>query len=158
MIGRRSEGDAKTTQRTSRTAKPVALAVFAAFGLSGCVSYETAYEKAVYDDEPVYCYQSLGAVDCYRRPNRRDDARLVNYYGPGPARTRPTKLPPAAELQPPPEPEATHDVPPLPSAQLARGDATSADKDAADEDSWKNWLPLISVGFGALQVLAAFVL
>ncbi|MBK8210705.1 MAG: hypothetical protein IPK78_12820 [Rhodospirillales bacterium] len=137
--------------------KPVALAVFAVFALSGCASYETAYEKAVYEDEPVYCYQSLGAVDCYRRPNRRDDARLVNYYGPGPARTRPSKLPPAPELQPPPAPESMHDVPSPSSAPMTQGSAKSGEG-AADEETWKNWLPLISVGFGALQVLAAFVL
>jgi hypothetical protein len=158
MIGSRPEGDAKTAQRTSRTVKPVALAVFAVFAVSGCVAYETAYEKAVYDDEPVYCYQSLGAVDCYRRPNRRDDARLVNYYGPGPARTRPSKLPPQAELQPPPAPEATRDAPPLSGAQMAQRNAQPAGEGAADDQTWKNWLPLISVGFGALQVLAAFVL
>ena len=139
--------------------RPAALAAFAILGLSGCVSYESAYEKAIYDDEPVYCYQSLGAVDCYRKPYRRDDARLVNYYGPAPARTRPPKLPPAAELQAPPAAEEAPNAQPPAGAQAARGYADpGGGGDETTEETWKHWLPLISVGFGALQVIAAFVL
>ena len=32
----------------------------------GCTSYESAYERAVTDYEPVYCYQSLAGVTCHR--------------------------------------------------------------------------------------------
>ena len=141
------------------TLKAAALVAFAIFGLNACVSYESAYEKAVYDDEPVYCYQSLGAVDCYRKPYRRDDARLVNYYGPAPTRTRPPKTAPAAESQAPPAMEQAPDGQPLPGAPAAIGHTAPA---AGDGDTtganWNHWLPFISVGFGALQVIAAFVL
>jgi hypothetical protein len=126
------------------------------FILAGCMSYESAYEEAVYDEEPIYCYQSLAAVDCYRKPDRRSDSRLVNYYGPAPGRTRPPKLQPAIELQAPPG-EAGQADQPLVQPAAADEQTRSAD-DANSADDWKDWLPLISLGFGALQVVAAFVL
>jgi hypothetical protein len=121
------------------------------------MSYESAYEEAVYDEEPIYCYRSLGAVDCYRKPDRRSDSRLVNYYGPAPGRTPPPKLQPAAALQAPPEEEGEADQP---SGQPAGADEQSGSADDANpsDAAWKHWLPLISLGFGALQVVAAFVL
>ena len=69
----------------------LALPVF----FSAC-GYVSKYEEGVYDYEPVYCYQSIGAVECYAAPKFRDEKRLVNYYGPAPERyDRP---------DPPPEP------------------------------------------------------
>ena len=53
--------------------------------LGGC-GYVDAYEEAVYDEEPIYCYQSLANVECYKEPNHRDKRRMVNYYGPQPTR------------------------------------------------------------------------
>ncbi|MEO5337576.1 MAG: hypothetical protein H7841_11880 [Magnetospirillum sp. WYHS-4] len=52
--------------------------------LCAACSGTTRYEKAVAGYEPVYCYQSLGAVTCYDTPNFRDERRLVNHFGPAP--------------------------------------------------------------------------
>lgn len=50
--------------------------------LVGACGYLSEYEKAVYDVEPVYCYQSIGqsvsGVECYKTPKHRDERRLVN--------------------------------------------------------------------------------
>jgi hypothetical protein len=70
--------------------------VAAGFALAGCSGYESAYERAVYAFEPVYCYGTLAAVDCYRTPDPRADRRLVSYYGPSPRRV---KAPAVAEVR-----------------------------------------------------------
>lgn len=159
MIGNRPVWDAEAAQRKSRKIKSAVRVAFVLAVLSGCVSYESAYEKAVYNEEPVYCYQSIGTVDCYRKPDRRSDARLVNYYGPAPAKTRPKKPPPAVELQPPPAPEdeAVAESATASEVEPAQEKALGTD-DRAGDTTWKRWLPFISLGFGALQVIAAFVL
>ena len=54
--------------------------------LLGACSYVDAYEEAVYDLEPSYCYKSIGGVECYRKPYHRDERRLVNYFGQHPSR------------------------------------------------------------------------
>jgi len=65
-----------------------------AAALSACAQ-KSAYEAAVEDREPVYCYQSLGNVVCHEKPNFHDERRMVNYFGPAPQRyERPA---PAAE-------------------------------------------------------------
>lgn len=167
MIGNRPVWDAGAAQRMSQTSKSAALAVLAVLALFGCTSYESAYERAVYDDEPVYCYQSLGGVDCYRSPYRRDDTRLVNYYGPAPSRTPAPKQRKAAEPQPPPAAEAAGQPRPLPAAAQAATEqkpaagqpgAAGSDPQAPAKTSWRDWLPLLTITFGALQVVAAFVL
>lgn len=63
--------------------------------------FVSEYEKQVYDWEPVYCYQSLGAVQCYEEPKHRDTRRLVNYYGPHPTRYDAPDAPERAEPQAP---------------------------------------------------------
>ncbi len=68
--------------------------------LSGC-GYVDAYEEAVYDHEPVYCYKTLAAVQCFKEPQHEDKLRLVNYYGPHPSRTDAPDTPDIPELQPP---------------------------------------------------------
>jgi len=70
------------------------LTLIAATALMGACSYVDRYEAGVYHYEPTYCYQSIGAVRCYRTSNHRDEKRLVNYYGPHPTRF---EKPPAAE-------------------------------------------------------------
>jgi hypothetical protein len=85
-----------------RTALAVLLGLFM---VGGCTSYESAYEKSVYDLEPVYCYRSLADVSCFRKPYFRDERRLANYYGPAPSKYDRPKPPPMAELQPPPPPD-----------------------------------------------------
>ena len=63
------------------------------FVLSACAQ-KSAYEAAVEDMEPIYCYQSLGGVQCYELPNFRDERRMVNYFGPSPIRyDRPETVP-----------------------------------------------------------------
>ncbi len=61
------------------------LIIGAALLLSACAQ-KTAYEAAVEDMEPTYCYKSLGGITCYAKPFHRDERRLVNYYGPAPIR------------------------------------------------------------------------
>ena len=85
-----------------RTAWAVLLGLFV---VGGCTSYKSAYEKSVYDLEPVYCYRSLADVTCFRKPYFRDERRLANYYGPAPSKYDRPKPPPMAELQPPPPPD-----------------------------------------------------
>lgn len=76
-------------------------------GLTGC-GYESAYERAVYDAEPVYCYRTLADSDCWRDPDPTADRRLVNYYGPSPRRTEaPMRTPIRLEPPPPADVEAT---------------------------------------------------
>jgi len=149
----------------SKAVKSAALAAFAILAAGGCTSYESAYERAVYDAEPVYCYQSLGAVDCHRTPHRRDDARLVNYYGPAPSRTAPPKLAKSAKPQPPPPAEEVAGeqvamAAPQQPAEPPGSPSADQEKPAAPAKTtgWRDWLPLFTVGFGALQVIAAFVL
>ena len=82
----------------------VVLAAVAA--LVGACGYGSAYEEAIYDPEPVYCYQSIGqsvsGVECYKTPKHRDERRLVNYYGPHPSRYDRPEPPPPATLSAPP--------------------------------------------------------
>ncbi len=65
--------------------------------------YVDAYEEAVHDMEPAYCYQTIGGVTCFRTPYHRDGARLVNYFGPHPSRYDPPDPPELAPLRAPPE-------------------------------------------------------
>lgn len=78
-------------------------------GVTGCGGYESAYERAVYDAEPVYCYRTIADPDCYRVADPASNRRLVNHYGPSPLRTKPPR-PAEIRLDPPPpaaEAEAT---------------------------------------------------
>ena len=69
--------------------------------LTAC-GYVSKYEEGVYDYEPVYCYQSIGAVQCFDAPRFRDEKRLVNYYGPAPERyDRPDPAPEPNLMAPP---------------------------------------------------------
>lgn len=71
--------------------------------LSSCTSYESHYEKGVYHLEPIYCYQTIGSVDCHRQPDARDADRLVNYYGPAPSKYDPPEPPHLNTLRAPPK-------------------------------------------------------
>ena len=51
--------------------------------LGGC-SYVDDYGTSVYKHKPIYCYQSLAGIECFKKPNHKDQRRLVNYYGPHP--------------------------------------------------------------------------
>ena len=79
--------------------------------------YVSEYEEHVYDWEPVYCYQSLGGVQCHDEPKHRDARRLVNYYGPDPSRY---DAPEKAEAPDPVPPKAVNhwvkDAEPVPQS------------------------------------------
>ena len=79
-------------------------------GLTGCGGYETAYERAVYDAEPVYCYRTVADPDCYRAADPASNRRLVNYYGPSPRRAKAPR-PAEIRLEPPPAADAATAVP-----------------------------------------------
>ena len=79
------------------------LVLLAASALLAACGYESKYEEMVYDYEPVYCYQSIGAVQCHQTPKHRDQARLVNYYGPAPGRYDKPAPPRRTKPMPPPE-------------------------------------------------------
>jgi hypothetical protein len=140
----------------------LAAALVAISCLAACTSFESEYEKGVYDYEPLYCYQTLGGVDCHRKPHHRDATRLVNYYGPAPGKYKAPKPAEEKPLRAPPKVSAAayESAQPAPSAESDVEEGGPGDKSeaaAADANSeWKEWLPLVSVAFGALQVVAAF--
>lgn len=69
------------------------IAGLALVSLSACAQ-KSAYEAAVEDLEPTYCYKSLAGVTCYEKPFHRDEKRLVNFFGPAPKRyEKPEALP-----------------------------------------------------------------
>ncbi len=78
------------------------LTVIAPAALLAACGYVSEYEKGVYDYEPVYCYQSLAEIQCFEKPNHRDEKRLVNYYGPAPSRFDRPEPPAPATLHAPP--------------------------------------------------------
>lgn len=130
--------------------------------IAACTPYESAYERSVYDYEPIYCYGTIGNVDCRREPDRRDAARLVNYYGPAPGKYAPRPPPKQSNQRPPPA--ATADSGFESSRQSATDDAAHAGTVPADrvtnvndKSEWREWLPLASVAFGALQAIGMFL-
>lgn len=50
--------------------------------LSSCGSASSPCEEAVEDREPIYCYRTIGDVNCYALPVPGEERRLVNFYGP----------------------------------------------------------------------------
>jgi len=68
--------------------------------LSACTNM-TRYEQQVEDWEPVYCYKSIGAVQCYKEPKHSDSRRLVNFYGPPPSSYDAPDAPDYAAAKPP---------------------------------------------------------
>ena len=83
--------------------------------LAACAN-KSAYEAAVEDREPVYCYKSLAGVQCYERPHVRDEKRLVNYFGPAPVRyDRPAPAEAPLLKAPPPVDFWVRDPEPVPA-------------------------------------------
>ncbi|MDP6788280.1 MAG: hypothetical protein QF830_04655 [Rhodospirillales bacterium] len=78
------------------------LTVIVPAALLAACGYVSEYEKGVHDYEPVYCYQSLAGIQCFDKPNHRDEKRLVNYYGPAPSRFDRPEPPAPATLHAPP--------------------------------------------------------
>ena len=77
------------------------LTVIAPAALLAACGYVSEYEKAVYDYEPIYCYQSLAGIQCFDKPNHRDEKRLVNYFGPHPSRYDKPDVPEATPIAAP---------------------------------------------------------
>jgi len=86
----------------------------AALALGACAQ-KSAYEAAVEDYEPVYCYKSIGGVACYEEPYHRDERRIVNYFGPAPIRyDRPDEPDPQKLFAPEPVDFCVKDPEPVP--------------------------------------------
>ena len=82
--------------------------------LGGC-SFVDRYEEQVHGMEPIYCYQSLAGVECLKEPYRRDDLRLVNYFGPHPTRHEAPKPRKMKLFAPPPVGFWVKDPEPIPT-------------------------------------------
>ena len=83
--------------------------------LSAC-SYVDEYEAQVYDKDPLYCYKSLGEVQCFKKPRAYDERRFVNYHGPHPSRyDKPVVKPDPVLMAPPPVDFYVRDPEPIPS-------------------------------------------
>ena len=93
----------------------IGLACVLALTVAACGGSKSAYEAAVEDFEPAYCYQSLGGVTCHNQPYARDSGRLINFYGPAPARYPvPERAEPARPGPPPPGGFVVRDPEPVP--------------------------------------------
>ena len=69
----------------------------------------------VHNDEPIYCYRSIGGVNCFETPYHRDERRMVHYYGPAPSYyDRPLPPPPAVLNAPPAVDTYARDPEPVP--------------------------------------------
>jgi len=74
-----------------------------AFAAAGCGEKDTPYIAAVRPEPPLYCYQTLAGVNCYAKPDFRDERQLINFYGPPPRDYDRPEPPEPARLDPPPE-------------------------------------------------------
>lgn len=82
----------------------------------GACSYVDDYEARVYDKDPLYCYKSLGEVQCYKKPQDHDERRFINYHGPHPSRyDKPVVKPDPVLKAPPPVDFYVRDPEPIPS-------------------------------------------
>jgi len=114
---------------------PGMAAVGAALLLGAC-GYVSEYEKAVYDLEPVYCYKSIGTVQCYKEPKFSDQRRMVNYFGPAPERyDRPEPAPTPRLAAPKAIDTYVKDPEPVPEAQPRRHHLALAGKPDAAPDA-----------------------
>lgn len=90
--------------------------------LTGC-SYVDAYEEAVRGFESVYCYKSIGSVECYREPKHEDERRMVNYFGKHPSRyDAPEKAEAPKLTAPPPVDFWVKDAEPVPEPRVRLAD------------------------------------
>jgi len=111
----------------------------AAAVLAGC-GYVSDYEAAVYDEEPVYCYQSLAGVSCFDTPHHRDQRRIVNYYGPAPERYEAPDPPPMVnyfvrDAEPVPRPRPHGNIDDRPWLKPAPETGAAAEADAGEGDT-----------------------
>ncbi len=117
--------------------KSVFLLTAAAVVLSACAN-KSAYELAVEDLEPTYCYRSIGGVACYEEPFHRDERRLVNYFGPAPKRyDKPDPPDPQVLVAPEPIDYWVKDPEPMPQPVVP---AALASADGAESSGLKAFL------------------
>lgn len=98
------------------------LVILGATLLLGACTTASRYDRAVAAYDPVYCYQSIGAVTCHEKPNFRDERRMVNFFGPAPQQY--------ARPAPPPE-VALHPVRPFPEGYQKTAAATPSTEQPA---------------------------
>jgi hypothetical protein len=102
--------------------------ILSATTLLAACSNMTLYEQQVEDFEPVYCYKSIGSVQCYKEPKHSDSRRLVNFYGPAP---RTYDKPDAPEYAAPKAPKMidywVKDPEPIPQAAPPKDTAIKAE-------------------------------
>lgn len=83
--------------------------------LAACGAPVTRYEASVRDFEPLYCYRTIGGIQCHEAPKFRDERQMVNYFGPAPVRYDRPETPEAVVFAPPPAIEhAVRDPEPIP--------------------------------------------
>ncbi len=149
--------------------------IFASLSLAallGACGYVSKYEKAVYEWEPTYCYQSIGTVACYKEPYHRDERRLVNYFGPDPSRydkpeaAEPTPFDPpkmvnywVKDAEPIPRPAPSGNIASLPwlDPAVAKADASQREfaRLAANPNGTKALLNRMGIGPGGGTVRKA---
>lgn len=96
-------------------------------GCGGRPEPASSYAEAVYDEPPVYCYRTLGDVDCYKRPLLGAERRLVNYYGPPPGDYEWPEPPPAPRLHAPPPGRPVPDPEAAPTPEPTSAPAAATD-------------------------------
>lgn len=100
--------------------------------LGGC-GFVDSYEEAVHDFEPLYCYQSLAGVECFREPHHKDALRLVNYFGPHPSRFEAPEPPEVEHFAPKSIDLWVKDPEPVPEPRMKLQYMTSAQKQAENK-------------------------
>lgn len=69
--------------------------------LQAACSKTDFYEKEVKNWEPVYCYQTIGRVQCHKKPKSMDKKRIVSFFGPAPETYEKYKKDRREKLSPP---------------------------------------------------------
>ncbi len=46
------------------------------------ILYDGHAEPRIISVAPIYCYQTIGVVDCFERPQLGQEQRMVGYFGP----------------------------------------------------------------------------
>ena len=69
--------------------------------LGSCTQYNPKQVSIIDVEKPIYCYQSLAGVECFKKPNDRDKLRIINYYGPRPSENHESKPKAAIKIKAP---------------------------------------------------------
>lgn len=120
------KGPAIRERKTMRWMTTAAAVATVALGTAGCAAPGSFMTGEVKTD-PIYCYQSLAGVECFKTPVHRDERRLVSYNGPAPE-TYPKPRPEADPVLKAPEmvPFYVKDPEPMPQADPPKRRSASA--------------------------------